>query len=81
MLIDGEIIIFLCSVVPVVSLKRRKEMMKWKVSGQKNGVLLMFEVACLDNATCQIVTLIVPYQDQPDQLSGTWNLGIIKHRM
>lgn len=46
-------------------------MMKWKVSGQKNGVLLMFEVACLyglDNAKCQIVTLIVPYQDQAHEL-------------
>ena len=60
MLVDGEIIIFLSSVVLEVTLKRRKEMMKWSVSGQKNGVLLMFESPCLDNAKCHIVTLIVP---------------------
>ena len=71
MLVDGEIIIFLSSVVLEVTLKRRKEMMKWSVSGQKNGVLLMFEAPCLpvsvscrDNAKCQIVTLIVPYQER-----------------
>ena len=41
----------------------------------------MFEVACLDNAKCQIVTLIVPYQDQTDELSGSseksWNVSVI----
>ena len=35
-------------------LERRKEMMKWKVSGQKNGVLLMFEVACLLSRQCKM---------------------------